>query len=555
MVLAMFAKINVFSWLAMCVIALTGCEDNISLENVQDRTTVTLDGTFLTESPDDITYPVKVLFAIDMSLSMGTSVDGESIGSDPDGLRLEAAEEFIEEYNTYEDTSFEIILWSGSILDCTEESSNDCGFTKDPDEISRVIDGAANETVTDYYGALDAIQSDIYDDMYNSDDSDNLARSKYIVLFLSDGLANDGQEDQSSSTIIQQVSDIVEMAEDAGVGSFSFHTFFLDDYLADYDDPTDDDDDYSNAYELLEDMAVAGGGTFTLFESADSIDFIDIVDVRLTTEYEVKYLVAYNFNTIPGTELIYADSDADGITNDDEEDIYGTDPLDYDSDDDGLGDYVEISMSTPSYSFDPLDDSDTTCSSYTYVDGEWPDTDSDGLNDCEETLLGSSRYTIDTDNDGMPDVVEFLAGTNLLDDDTGDDSDFDGREDWQEVMEHTNVNANDPNLADYYAYEYYIYDEGLVEIDQGTDEVSYQREYSYTVSNIDIVDTLIAGRYAEVTDSGMSAGDNLIRFYIAQVPEDFPDTDPVFRVAEFYINVDDDEDDLNSSSLTFELLE
>lgn len=555
MVLAMLAKFKQLLWFAALIVTLSACEDSVNLEHVQDRTTVRLDGTFLTESPDDITYPVKVLFAIDMSLSMGTSVNGASIGSDPENLRLEAAESFIEEYNTYEDTSFEIILWSGSVLDCTEESNNDCGFTKDPDEISRVIDGAANETVTDYYGALDAIESDLYDDMYNSDDSDNLARSKYIVLFLSDGLANDGQADQSSSTIVQQVTSLKSMAEEAGVGSFSFHTFFLDDYLADYDDPNDDSDEYSQAYELLEDMAVAGEGTFTVFESADSIDFIDIVDLRLTTEYEVKYMVAYNFNTIPGTELIYADSDADGLSNDDEENIYGTDPLDYDSDDDGLGDFVEVTMSTPSFSFDPMDASDSTCNSYTYINGAWPDTDSDGLNDCEETLIGSSRYSIDTDNDGMPDIVEFFADTNILEDDTGTDSDFDGRENWQEVMEHTNAKSNDPNLAAYYAYEYYIYDEGLVEIDQGTDDVSYQREYSYTVTNIDIVDTLIAGRYAEVTDSGMAAGDNLIRFYIAQVPEDFPDTDPVFRVAEFYINVDDDEDDFNSSSLTFELLE
>lgn len=528
---------------------LAACEETVILEQVMNRTTITLDGSFLTESPDELTYPVKVLFAIDMSLSMGDEVDGQSVGSDPDMLRLEAAEEFIEEYNTNENASFEILLWSSTVTDCTQDSDGDCAFTKDADEISRVIDGAANDTITDYYGAISEIQSSIQSDI---NDNDNLSRSKYIVIFLSDGVPNDGSGSIDEAKYYgEAVEEITEMCEDAGVGDFAFHTFLLDSALG---DPSSTE--YQTAEGILRTMAEDyGDGQYNVFESAESIDFVSMVDVRLTTEYEVKFLMAYNFNTIPGTEIIYADSDADGLTNEEEEELYGTDPLDYDSDDDGWGDYIEVSLSTPDNPLDPLV-YDSFCETSTVLDdGSWPDTDSDGLTDCEEYLIGTSRYTIDNDNDGIPDLVEVLTGMNPLDDDTGDDSDWDGREDWQEVQQHTNVFANDPNLAAYYAYSYNISDQGLVEIDQGLDEVSYVREYDYTVSNIDVIDTMIAGRYAEVTDTGMSAGDNLIRFYIAQVPEDDPDTDPVYRVAEFYVNVDDEEEQYDFSSVTFELLE
>lgn len=554
MVLAMRVKAKLIGLVASALLLLTACEETVDLENIQDRTTISLEGTFETESPDDINYPVKVLFAIDMSLSMGESVEGQSAGSDPEFLRMDAVQAFVDEYNTNENASFEIMLWSNNVIACTEDSSGSCAFTKDPDEINRVLDLKANDTTTDYLGTLAEIQADIQSDINSTENTDNIARSKYIVIFLSDGIANTGYETQSDNDIWNAVEDIVEMTENYEVGSFALHTFLLDGF----DDTTSGQSYRDQAITTLQGMANEGGGQYNLLESADSIDFINMVDVRLTTEYIVKYLVAYNFNTIPGTEIIYADSDADGLSNDDEEEFYGTDPLDYDTDDDGWGDYLEVSLSSPDSILDPLV-FDSNCDVNTQLsDGSWPDTDGDGLNDCEEVLLGTSRYSIDYDNDGMPDVVEFLAGTNELDDDTGDDSDWDGREDWMEVQQHTNVNANDPLIYERYAYYYSIEDQGLVELDQGDDdisEMSYVRQYGYSVSNIDIVDTMIAGRYAETTDTGLQPGDNLIRFYIAQVPEDFPDTDPIFRVAEFYVNVDDDEDQQDFDSVTFELLE
>ena len=80
-------------------IIFTGCGSSPELEKTQPRYKVTLEGSFITESPDEIRFPVKVLFAIDCSLSMGDSVDGQLVGSDPHFLRIEAVRNFIDIYN------------------------------------------------------------------------------------------------------------------------------------------------------------------------------------------------------------------------------------------------------------------------------------------------------------------------------------------------------------------------------------------------------------------------------------------------------------------------
>jgi len=532
------------------LLVLSACEESVQLEHVQDRKIVSLDGTFLTESPDEIKFPVKVLFAIDMSLSMGDEVDGQMAGSDPDMLRLDAVSNFISEYNVNDNASFEVMLWSANVRDCSRDNNGRCGFTKDPNELMRVINGAANETTTNYLGALDAVRSDIARDIDNTENQDNIARTKYVVIFLSDGVANASGLPQSDNDIWNSVNEIAEMTEEEGVGSFSFHTFLLE---AGFPQTAPGQAVRDQAIDTLEGMSTRGDGQFNLFETADSIDFINMIDMRLTVEYELKYVFAYNFNTIPGTELIYPDSDADGLSNEDER-LAGTDPLDSDSDDDGLGDYLEISLSSPGNVLDPLV-FDSPCEVNTQLaDGSWPDTDRDGLNDCEEFVKGTDRRSIDTDNDGIPDTVEFLTGTNPLEPEHSRDSDFDGRWDWLEVQQHTNVRRYDPLLAERYAYLYDIRDQGLVEIDQGLEQRSYVRQYKYDISNIDIVDTMVAGRYDETSDDSLRPGDNLIRFYVAQTPQDRPDSPPVYRVAEFIVNANDSAEQFDVTTITFELL-
>jgi len=160
------------------------------------------------------------------------------------------------------------------------------------------------------------------------------------------------------------------------------------------------------------------------------------------------------------------DLDGDGITNDDENNIYGTDPTNPDTDGDGIDDGVEVTNGT-----DPLDPCDPNpnnpnCDS----DGDGvsnpdetnvygtdpynPDTDNDGINDGDEVTNGSNPLDpcdpddsaaicqIDTDGDGLTDAYEGVIGT----DPNNPDSDNDGISDGDEVANGSNpLDACDPN--------------------------------------------------------------------------------------------------------------
>jgi hypothetical protein len=104
------------------------------------------------------------------------------------------------------------------------------------------------------------------------------------------------------------------------------------------------------------------------------------------------------------------DTDGDGLSDDEETDVYLTDPYDADSDDDGLSDGEEVGRET-----DPLSS----------------DSDDDGLNDAEELALGTDPADADTDDDAVEDGEEVSLGINPLD----WDSDGDGLHDGDELDE------------------------------------------------------------------------------------------------------------------------
>ena len=140
---------------------------------------------------------------------------------------------------------------------------------------------------------------------------------------------------------------------------------------------------------------------------------------------------AYPRATISGSVRLVAtvivDSDGDGLS-DTEEAARGTDPLDADTDDDGLTDGAEVNL----YGTNPLSS----------------DSDADGLSDSQELGLGTSPTDSDSDDDGLTDGAEVnLYGTNPL----SLDSDADGLSDAQEVAlgtDPTDPDSNDNGIPD-----------------------------------------------------------------------------------------------------------
>jgi hypothetical protein len=520
---------------ALCLLYLcAGCDNGPPLENTTDRQPATVQGTFYTESPDELIFPVKVLFALDCSGSNGNPGENDGRGSDPTNQRLAATREFVERYNSNPNISFEIMLWNEMVFRSTEVDGHR-GFTKDAADIQAVLSNVHNTSRTDYVGTIEAISEDVRHDILNTDNPEGLARTKYIVIFFSDGLDNSPEGDDGPGTAritesIRSVEDLYQMVtEDYGIRNFSFHTFFLSRLFENR--PAERD----AATSLLTRMAAAGHGQFRNFENADTIDFISVVDMRLTAEYLIKYICAYNFNVIPGIDTLYPDSDGDGLS--DEEELHPTDYWWYptnpnlaDTDGDGWSDYFEYKMSTLMNPRNPTVP-DGACDSL--PDGSYPDSDWDGMNDCEEFYKGTNAYYPDTDHDGMPDTVEFYAGTNPLEDDREADNDFDMRNNGFEIQRHTNVLANDPVVFNRWKYGVSLVDEGFdPDLMIGGMAVN-QRRYDFNFSDISLMDT---GGGVMDRDHVLEPGENLIRVYIAQVPEDMPDQAPVFRVAECVFN-------------------
>lgn len=122
------------------------------------------------------------------------------------------------------------------------------------------------------------------------------------------------------------------------------------------------------------------------------------VDKTITVngiEYIIKSTVKYTVTTednVPEDEQVVPDEIAE---------LFGVDPDEYDSDNDGLSNYVEIYMSG--------------------TDPTLVDTDEDGITDANE----------DADEDGLTNAEELLKGTDL----TKSDSDGDGVSDYKEVNE------------------------------------------------------------------------------------------------------------------------
>lgn len=124
-----------------------------------------------------------------------------------------------------------------------------------------------------------------------------------------------------------------------------------------------------------------------------------------------------------------ADKDNDGLSNTAEASL-GTNPLDEDSDDDGLSDGDEVLK----YHTDPSRLDTDRDGSY---DGEEiaaetkpldPDSDDDGLEDGFEASLATNPLDLDTDDDGAWDGEEVIAGTEADIADTDGDGASDGLE-------------------------------------------------------------------------------------------------------------------------------
>lgn len=300
-------------------------------------------------------------------------------------------------------------------------------------------------------------------------------------VFPAGGFARSCEERQ----LVGAVRELREFVLENGASELQLHTT----YLADRGTrtPTDPfrppsclvggvergaDADRARAVHLLSEMAFAGGGSFLEFTVPQAISFSHVDLYTAREPLVIKELVVVNNSAVPGGTGPVADADQDGLSSESERSL-GTCPEDPDSDGDGIGDGIEVKLaSDPLGATQPIECLDLPSDTRDDLDlcdpaggtKRWRlygDRDRDGLNACEERLLGTIDSLFDTDADGLPDRVELIAGTNYLAVDPLDDADLDGLLNRVEVRGHTDPRANDAQRQLDLSYRYEEVDEGI----------------------------------------------------------------------------------------------
>ncbi len=128
-----------------------------------------------------------------------------------------------------------------------------------------------------------------------------------------------------------------------------------------------------------------------------------------------------------------------------------SDPLDYDTDDDGLNDGLEAVIGFPGKLVNGVFHIDDQSAVY-FTDPISKDTDNDGIDDLEETRGGTNASNTDSDEDGLDDMEEvygvWMEDFGLVHPNpSNEDTDFDGLTDAEEVYS-TYGYITHPNLPD-----------------------------------------------------------------------------------------------------------
>jgi hypothetical protein len=274
--------------------------------------------------------------------------------------------------------------------------------------------------------------------------------------------------------------------------------------------------------ERLQRMASLGGGDFRDFRNNEPINFLNFQFGQVRRNFVFDKLVVSNFSAPAGSPLEQADTDSDGLLDEDEF-AEGTSPWVADTDGDGFSDGVEVYFRSRGGNFTPnqvpLPDGgnrDTGCPDELLG----RDRDCDGLLDCDEQIIGTNALRMDTDDDGIPDSVEFKLGTQPSSKDIDEDPDNDGLTNQAELRMHTDPLVVDSDNLSVVGYRYEVLKNG------GLDGEGRQC-FTFRVSNVSLANTLPDTRDAGNPDGGpdlyrRGAGYNDIFVSVSMRPGDDP---------------------------------
>lgn len=405
-----------------------------------------MEGRVCTTDARSAGFPVRVVLMVDTAW-------GEMFTDfDPELRRIDALADAVSLHSGSGQFAWAIGAFGafGRVIAPTDGSK----FSRDPLDIELALEqlalpqGCVGDVCRDYTDALDVARSIIEGDLVGLSRGDRL-RTQYQVVLVGGGPPEPlrGSWDDTTAELVSLADDLRGDVEGAGALSLGVHALFLG--------ANEGDTDMESTADMLQQVSFVGGGAFEHFRSPDAVSLDRVGLLKLSQLLVARSLLVTNRSLLPGPGGGAEDSDLDGLHDEVEADL-GTDPTTRDSDGDDLGDLVELLIAR-----DPLEftDAPATC---VILDGPpYADTDGDGMNDCEERLVGTEASLADTDADGIPDWIEVTQRTNYLSSDLLEDDDFDGANNGAELLQHTDPAASDANTHLGSAYRYDVRADGV----------------------------------------------------------------------------------------------
>ncbi|MGV3621724.1 MAG: glycosyltransferase [Archangium sp.] len=413
--------------------------------------------------------------------------------------------------------------------------------------------GGPNRDSTDFVKPLSDIYALINEDialtrlMQMNDET----RARYSVIFLSDGQPTTNQDDELlCGDAVRRIRQLRDLADDVRVNTV--HVFTPTQPIASTACTFDGGVTIpvggtvcgipelppgacpllvvNNNAERLNQMATLGGGDFRDFRNNEPINFLNFRFGQVRRTFIFDKLVASNLSAPPGSPLELADTDSDGLLDEDEFEE-GTLPWVADTDGDGFSDGVEVYFRSRGADFtpdqEPLPDGGG-------VDPGCPpelrgvDSDCDTLTDCDEQIIGTNSRRIDSDDDGIADAVEFKLGSQPSSKDLPQDPDNDRVPTGDELTMHMNPLVADSDDLSVDGYRYDVKKKAGLEADG-------RQCWTFKISNVAMANTLPDTRDPTNPDGGTEllyrrgAGYNDLFVTFSMTPGDDPTGRTILR--------------------------
>ena len=339
---------------------------------------VRIEGELCTRSPSTLVFPLRVLFVVDGSESM-------EVTDPPDPLTgTTRREDIVREIWTsllsqgLEDVRIGIIRFSAQSqsrtpVDLDADGLADTYFTTDRLQLdAATLALAETDRTTNYGAALAEAQFEIRNELSRAD-LESLPLSKYVVVFVSDGLPDvdpTNAQGNGASEILDAVRAMRDLTASFRVGDMKLHTV----YLSTGQGPAFD----RPAQDLLQAMAEVGGGTYRSIPNGEAINVIGVDFTVIRRVFTLKSFVAVNTNALVDQKQV--------------EHLIRSSVA--------LEDALPIAAIRAGFT-------DVSGDGFLECGEPLVDTDGDGLSDLVEALLGTSPFVPDTDDDGLSDRLEW----------------------------------------------------------------------------------------------------------------------------------------------------